>query len=200
MMELRILFLEDDPGDAERVNKALRDAGLSFRLKRVETKDAFVSEIRQQAPDVILSDHGLPAFDGISALTSAKDLCPAVPFIFVTNALTREMEIEKLSPGVTDYVLKTHLEHLGPAILRALDEREWRAGPLTEQERRRVIAKLRLLLKEYELIPICAHCQRIRDNQDQWSPADSFFRKHLNLKFTHSICPACAPLFFNPEE
>jgi CheY-like chemotaxis protein len=201
MTELRILFLEDVPADAERVGEALRKAGVSVHLRRVDTREDFVRVIRSELPEVILSDHGLPDFDGFSALALAREICPEVPFIFVTNALTREMEIEKLAPGVMDFISKTHLEHLGPAIRRALEEtREWRKTTLKEEERARIAAKLRLLLNEYELIPVCSNCKRIRDNQNNWLSADIFFRIHLEMKFTHGLCPDCVPRFFPPED
>ena len=91
--EINILFIEDVPADAAVVELALRRAGLAFRLQRVDTREAFLHELESQPPDVILSDHGLPSFDGFAALAVAHEKCPDVPFIFVTNALTKEMEI-----------------------------------------------------------------------------------------------------------
>ena len=71
---------------------------------------------------------------------------------------------------------------------------------MTEEERARIIAKLLLLLKEYEpqegYIPICSGCKKIRDKQNGWMSVDAFFKKRLDLKFTHSLCPDCIPQFF----
>src|SRR6478736_9373946 len=76
---VRILYVEDVPADVVMVNHALRQGGMAFRSKRVETKEDFLRELEQDPPDVILSDHGLPSFDGFTALAIARDKCPDVP-------------------------------------------------------------------------------------------------------------------------
>lgn len=118
--DVRILYVEDVPADVAIVNHELRKAGLTFRTKRVDTKKAFLEELSEHPPDLILSDHGLPCFDGFTALSLAKQRCPEVPFIFVTNSLGEEMAIKTFESGATDYVLKNDLSKLMPAIQRAM--------------------------------------------------------------------------------
>ncbi|HSY17048.1 MAG TPA: PAS domain S-box protein, partial [Candidatus Acidoferrales bacterium] len=125
--EIRILCVEDVPADVVMLNHALRLGGLRFRSKRVDTKAAFMHELEHHPPDVILSDHGLPSFDGFTALAIAKSRCPEVPFIFVTSGLGEEMTISTFENGATDYVLKKDLSKLAPAVERALREAEERA-------------------------------------------------------------------------
>lgn len=128
--ELQILVIEDVPGDVALINHELRRANLAFRTKRVETKGEFLRELKANPPDVILSDHGLPQFDGFAALSIAKQECPDVPFIFVTSSLGEEVAVETLKGGATDYVLKSRLaSSLVPAVARALR--------LAEERRRR---------------------------------------------------------------
>jgi PAS domain S-box-containing protein len=126
--ELSIICIEDVPADVAMLNHALRDGGLSFRSKRVETQEAFLHELEHNPPDVILSDHGLPSFDGFMALTLAREKCPEVPFIFVTGKLGEQIAIETLKNGATDYVLKSNLAKLAPTIERALREAGERAA------------------------------------------------------------------------
>ena len=125
--EIRILFVEDVPADVVMVNHELRKGGLAFRSKRVDTKDAFLHELQHDPPDVILSDHGLPSFDGFTALAIARDRRPDIPFIFVTSSLGEQMTIEAFESGATDYVLKGRLSKLVPAVERALRDAEERA-------------------------------------------------------------------------
>jgi PAS domain S-box-containing protein len=125
--EIRILILEDVAADVVRMNHELRQAGLNFRSKRVDTRADFLNELQHHPPDVILSDHGLPSFDGFTALAIARDQCPNVPFIFVTGSVGGEVAIETFKSGAADYVLKEHLGDLAPAIQRALREAEGRA-------------------------------------------------------------------------
>lgn len=42
-----------------------------------------------------------------------------------------------------------------------------------------------------EILPICSHCKRIRRDDQYWEQVESYFKKHLNLRFTHGICPEC---------
>lgn len=127
--ELRILMIEDAPTDVVLINHELRRGGLHFRSKRVQTEGEFLLEIDSHPPDLILSDHGLPSFDGFSALKIARTKCPEIPFIFVTNAKGEELAIDSLRAGAVDYVLKERLPALLPAVQRALR--------LAEEQRKR---------------------------------------------------------------
>src|SRR5882672_11220717 len=124
--ELNIVNLEDDIEDAELIERALRKGGLRFRLNRVVTQEDFLLAIQKDPPDVILSDHGLPAFNGFEALTVAKTECPDVPFIFVTGLMGEEKEIDTFERGAIEYVLKSRLSRLAPVVGRAVRESEER--------------------------------------------------------------------------
>ncbi|HXE42844.1 MAG TPA: PAS domain S-box protein, partial [Candidatus Baltobacteraceae bacterium] len=124
--EIGILILEDIAADAVRINHELRRGGLNFSSKRVETRENFLAELEHHQPDVILSDHGLPSFDGFTALDIAKEKCPDTPFIFVTGSLGEEFAINTFKHGATDYILKNRLSELVPAVQRALRERDER--------------------------------------------------------------------------
>ena len=124
--EIGILILEDIAADAVRINHELRRGGLNFSSTRVETRENFIAELEQRKPDVILSDHGLPSFDGVAALQIAHERCPDTPFIFVTGSLGEEFAINTFKHGATDYVLKSRLSELVPAVERALRERDER--------------------------------------------------------------------------
>ena len=121
---LRILLLEDRATDAELVTHELREAGVEFAAKRVATENEFLTELRSYAPQLILADYSLPGYDGLSALAAAQKQCPETPFIFVSGSLGEERAIDTLHEGATDYVLKDRLGRLGPAVRRALRERE----------------------------------------------------------------------------
>src|SRR5262245_44631362 len=107
--DINILHLEDAPADVVMVNHELRKSGLIFRTRRVDTHDGFMAALKDDPPDIILSDHGLPAFDGIAALAVAQTRCPNVPFIFVSDSAGEELTIKTLTSGATDYVLKKNV-------------------------------------------------------------------------------------------
>jgi len=124
---LRILSLEDDLNDFELVRHSLEKEGISCDLERVASRKDFIAAVETGSFDLILADHLLPGFDGLSALEIARKRSPKVPFIFVSGALGEEIAIETLRSGATDYVLKTRLARLGPAVKRALREAKDRA-------------------------------------------------------------------------
>jgi DNA-binding NtrC family response regulator len=125
--QLRILYLEDDPGDAELVQETLAADGITCQLTRVETEADFVAALQQRGFDLVLADHTLPTFDGLSALKIAQRNWPELPFIFVSGTLGEEVAIEALRFGATDYVLKTRLSRIVPSVQRALREAQERS-------------------------------------------------------------------------
>ncbi|MDA3896100.1 MAG: hypothetical protein PF482_08135 [Desulfobacteraceae bacterium] len=66
----------------------------------------------------------------------------------------------------------------------------------TEKEKERLISELQKALYEVKtlsgLIPICAHCKKIRDDSGYWNQIESYIHKHSDVDFSHSICPDCA--------
>jgi len=160
--EVRILMVEDNDSDFELVKHELVKAGISFEPKRVQTKEDFNTELEAFRPDIILSDYQLPSFDGISALAVAVIEAPDVPFIFVSGAIGEELAIETLKGGATDYVYKSHLNQLGPAVKRALEEARQRRGRrMAEDGLRQTLAKLQRTLDQ--TVEALASVTEIRD-------------------------------------
>ncbi len=122
--KVNILNLEDAPNDAELNEATLLEGGIACEIRRVETRQDFLDAIERETFDVILADYSLPSFDGLSALTLARERYPDIPFIFVSGALGEEVAIQALKNGATDYVLKDKLSRLAPAVRRALNERK----------------------------------------------------------------------------
>ncbi len=119
---LRILYLEDDPRDAELVQESLEAEGIICQVTRVETRADFIASLDQGGFGVILADYALPSFDGMSALMIAQQRWPHLPFIFVSGTLGEEVAVEALKIGATDYVRKTLLSRIVPSVQRALRE------------------------------------------------------------------------------
>jgi PAS domain S-box-containing protein len=143
---LRILILEDLSEDAELMVYELRQANIALTYRRVSDREHFLAVLRDDKPDLILSDFHLPGFDGLEALALAQATCPDVPFIFVSGAIGEEVAIDAVKRGATDYVLKDRLFRLAPAVQRALREAEER------QERRQAVAALRASEEKYRLL------------------------------------------------
>jgi len=48
------------------------------------------------------------------------------------------------------------------------------------------------LMELKNILPICSRCKKIRDDQEYWQSVEVYFRKHLDVDFSHGICPQCA--------
>jgi two-component system, cell cycle sensor histidine kinase and response regulator CckA len=118
---LRILILEDVPMDAELVEYELERAHVPFVAHRVDSQQAFLQELESFHPDVILSDYTLPQFDGMTALSLARQRAPSIPFLIVTGSVNEETAVGCMKAGATDYLLKSNLARIGPAIEAALE-------------------------------------------------------------------------------
>ncbi len=96
---------------------------------------------------------------------------------------------------------RQHLEELvqeRTAELKRLNEQlqlDIIARTRVEEERERLITDLRKALSEIKvlrgLIPVCAWCKKIRDDQGYWQKIEKYVEKHSHVKFTHGICPEC---------
>jgi DNA-binding NtrC family response regulator len=116
---VRILMVEDDPQDAALAERVVRRADITCMFHRVDTRDGMVAALREFAPDVVVTDHSLPTFSARDALQLTQQLSPGTPVIVVTGRLGDEPAVEYLQAGAADYIVKDHLNRLGPAVLRA---------------------------------------------------------------------------------
>ena len=119
---LRLLLLEDDPVDAELVSAMLSEAGLVCTTHRVDTRGGFLTALKTGGFDLILADYSIPGFDGMTALSLARQHAPEIPFIFVSGTIGEELAIDAMHQGATDYVLKQRLGRLVPSVQRAIRE------------------------------------------------------------------------------
>lgn len=197
---LNVLILEDAPEDAALIERELRKGGFQLHAQHATALEDFLRVLRRTPPDVILSDHGLPGFDGFTALALVRQRCPETPFIFVTGTMTEATAIKTLERGATDYVLKNRLKELVPVVRRALALAEERQRHhLLEAERAKQIHELQTALAQRGAVPAgprlvqrCASCRQVRDSDDQWKPLDVFVQARLGVQFTDGMCPDCA--------
>lgn len=143
---IRILMVEDSALDAELITLQLSRAGLPFTAERTWSDQGMRDALANNDFDVILADHVLPGFSGDLALELAGALAPEVPFIFVSGTLSEELAVEALKRGARDYVVKSRLQRLPDAILRAINEAQERRRLLqVENELRESHQRLRLI-------------------------------------------------------
>src|SRR5437764_1336984 len=79
----------------------------------------------------------MPQLTARDTLRLVAQETPDTPVIIVTGSLDEEIAAEYMKAGATDYVVKHHLERLGPAVQRALDLKRARAEQAQAEEARR---------------------------------------------------------------
>ena len=118
-----ILYLEDNPRDAELVRDKLQQTpSLACQLRVASNRAEYEAALAEARFDLILSDYALPDYDGMAALALAHQNQPHVPFILISGTLGEERAVDCMVRGATDYVLKQNLNRLVPAVSRALTE------------------------------------------------------------------------------
>lgn len=123
---LRILLLEDDPGDVEILQWQLKKSQLSFSLHVADSRKNFIAGLNDHRPHVILSDHSLPSFNSLEALRIVREKVLDIPFILVTGSISEEFAVQCMREGADDYILKSSLTRLPSAIENSLSRRETR--------------------------------------------------------------------------
>jgi two-component system, cell cycle sensor histidine kinase and response regulator CckA len=74
-------------------------------------------------------------------------------------------------------------------------EHDISAAKREDEQRLRLIQELTDALARIKtlrgLLPICASCKKIRDDQGYWQKVESYLAEHTNAEFTHGLCPEC---------
>jgi PAS domain S-box-containing protein len=85
-----------------------------------------------------------------------------------------------------------------PAIITAFNDIT--ARKKTEAERDRLIGELQSAAAEIEtlsgILPICAGCKQIRDDQGFWNQVEHYIQTHSKVRFSHGFCPECERKYF----
>ena len=125
--EIGILVIASAPTFLEEVSCKLRQSGLCFHTRQVDSRETLCHELQHQRTDIILSNHGLPALDGLTALALAKERRPEIPFVFVTTSPGETDARETIAALTSDSVFRSPLSKLATTLRRALREANKRA-------------------------------------------------------------------------
>lgn len=123
---LRVLFVEDDPGDIELISHALERGGFVPEYDIADTAESFIAHIQKETYDVILADFNLPSWNGMETTEILRREQLDIPVVLVSGALGETRAVECIKQGAADYVLKDQLLRLPEAVRRAVREKELR--------------------------------------------------------------------------
>ncbi|WP_395140512.1 response regulator, partial [Armatimonas sp.] len=152
MITYQLLHLEDNPSDAELVLACLDASAIRYNIALVTNQADYLQALTEKLPDLVISDFRLRYFDGIQAFQFLQEHNTVIPFILLSGALRENNAVECLKLGMTDFILKHHLERLPPLVERALRE--------AQERRERIAAQAALLERHQEIEDLNKRLQR----------------------------------------
>jgi diguanylate cyclase (GGDEF)-like protein len=135
MPALHLLLVESSETDARDTLKAL--SGLRFELDavRVDTPEALVAELARQRWDFAIANYRLPAMSAERIMAIVREHAGDLPFIFISSAAGEEAAVDAMRIGAQDYILRSGLGRLAPAVQRELREADIRRERQRQSDR-----------------------------------------------------------------
>lgn len=192
VVSLKILIVEDGEADFLIIERLLaKNFPSGLQLTRVIRLEEACQKLGAENFDLILLDLALPDCRGITTVEMVHSVAAGIPIIVVSGLSEEEFALQCLQAGAQDFLLKGKIE--GSAILRAVRYAIERQKCF---EREKLVQQLRDALTQVRvlsgLLPICAACKRIRNDQGYWAEVDTYIEAHSSVQFSHGICPECA--------
>lgn len=178
---MKILIAEDDTTSRLLLGATLQKLGYEV-VATGNGREAWKA-LQQEHFPVVISDWQMPDVDGLMLCRELRRQ-PArqyTNFILLTTHGGRANYLEAMAAGVDDFLTKP------------LDEEQLSARLLVAARQLGLRQRVHAL---EGLLPICAYCKQIRDDQNQWRPVENFIAAHSGATLTHGICPACLKAHF----
>ena len=131
--------------------RELRRAQFEPEYERVDTEKELVSALEKGGWDIILSDHGLPQFNSLQALSMLYESGQDLSFIIVSGSIGEDLAVAAMKSGAHDYIMKNNLARLGLAVeWERRDAESRRFNKITEDERQSLVQELELVYTQLE--------------------------------------------------
>jgi len=145
-----------------------------------------------EAPRIAVLDWVMPGINGVDICRAIREGDqPRQPYLILLTARARPEDIvQGLRAGADDYITKP----VGRDELQARLQVAGRIAALQQRLSNRVIELEQALARVRRLqglLPICAYCKRIRDDQNYWNQVETYLAEHTDVQFSHGICPSC---------
>ncbi|OHD62366.1 MAG: hypothetical protein A2014_04900 [Spirochaetes bacterium GWF1_49_6] len=194
---IKILLVEDTYPDRVLFKKIVQSINEtetipeSYSVTDADTLGTAIQWMTLDSFDVVFLDLHLPDSFGGETIERMREFAAATPIVIMTNLDNDTIAIDSLSKGFQDYMVK---ESITPHLLHRAEK--------YARERFRIVMEKEKLIHDLEealakvntlrrLIPICAHCKKIRDDEGYWEQVDHYISQHSDIKFSHGLCPEC---------
>lgn len=194
--DISLLYVEDDDTTRGEVSRFLERRIQHLFL--AENGSAGLDIYRQHRPDLVISDIMMPVMDGLRMAGEIRATGDDVHIIFTTAYSDLSCMLEAIELGIDQYVIKPISFQ---QLLKAIDKcaviiEQRKAAKRYTEEREKLIVELKTALDKVKqlsgLLPICASCKKIRNDEGYWEQIESYIRDHSEAEFTHSICAECS--------
>ena len=185
----RLLVVEDEAIVVADLQERL--AALGYEVAgTADTAEGAVQQARLLQPDLVLMDIMLRGVTrGTEAARTIREELK-LPVVYLTANTEDSTFYEARNTNLAGYILKP------------FDDREMRIvieialyKHRAECERETLIRQLEEALAQVKtlrgMLPICAWCKKIRDDNGYWRQVESYISDHSEAVFTHAMCPEC---------
>lgn len=200
-----ILLVDDSELFRHALGGILEEAGykdLKTFGSGVECLDYLKSDDRERSgvqADLLLMDVMMPDMNGIEVVKTLKSdpILRDIPVVMVSAANEEEKIKDAFEAGAIDYITKPlkklELRVRVNSVLRMKREMDQRKSH--ERELEKTVDELRQAMSQVKqlggLLPICAHCKKIRNDKGYWEKVENYISNHSRAHFSHAICPEC---------
>jgi len=151
---IRILLVEDNPGDAVLIQTCLpRDGETAFDVTTVAYLHMAMSELKEKVFDIVLLDLSLPDSQGMSTFTRLHEFDPNIPVVVVTGLLGEDIGTQAVRSGAQDYLIKGRVD--GDLLVRSI---------LYAIERKKIKSRQEAMNSLLELFARCTTCKEYLDS------------------------------------
>jgi two-component system cell cycle response regulator len=105
-VDVRVLLVEDNPGDARLVEILLSETGSGFAVSNADTLGGALEELVRSAYDVVLLNLSLPDSSGLETVERMRRAAPGIPLVVLSGQDDEEIALQALQSGVEDYLVK----------------------------------------------------------------------------------------------
>ena len=117
---MRLLMVEDSEEDARLLYSELKEANAEITFKRVDCADEMRAALNDAEWDIVISDHSMPHFSSLEALSLLKECGKDIPFIIYSGNVSEHVEVAALCSGAQDSIQKGNIARLLPAMEREI--------------------------------------------------------------------------------